>query len=323
VDRPSQLVPLSVTTDRTATVSVVIPVYNGANYLRQAIDSALGQTHPHTEVIVVNDGSTDCGRTRDIAASYGRRIRYFEKTNGGVATALNLGLREMRGQFFSWLSHDDVYYPKKIERQVAYWHQLADDRVILFSGSHIIDDRSRVTGTGPIHGLALRNSILAVLGTYVGGCSTLIPKAAFDEAGWFNEDLRNSQDIEMWLRMVMKGYRFQCMPEVLIQSRSHAEQATRTDSARHVAEVRAFYLWALQAIGARHRIENAPALFRILFMKRFTDVAPELFSQLRKDRSFLYAAAALSLGGVELVSAALARRVAGVTGRGAGAAAAE
>jgi glycosyltransferase involved in cell wall biosynthesis len=306
------------------TVSVVIPVFNGANYLRQAIDSALAQTYPYAEVIVVNDGSDDGGRTRDIALSYNSRIRYFEKSNGGGASALNLGINEMRGTFFCWLSHDDVYYPEKIERQVAYWQQLADHRVVLFSGSHFIDDRSRVTGTAPIHRLALRNSILAVLGTYVSGCSTMIPKAAFDETGSFNEDLRNTPDVEMWLRMVMKGYRFQYMPEVLIQSRCHAEQVTMIYSARHAAELRAFYQWALQTIGARHRIENARALFQILFMKRLTDVASELFLQLRRDRSSLYAAAALGLGGIELVSAALARRVAALTGmRGAGAAAAE
>ena len=60
-------------------VSIVIPVYNGANYLREAIDSALAQTYPHLEVIVVNDGSNDGGKTREVALSFGDRIRYFEK----------------------------------------------------------------------------------------------------------------------------------------------------------------------------------------------------------------------------------------------------
>ena len=77
-------------------VSIVIPVYNGANYMREAIDSALAQTYKNIEVIVVNDGSTD--NTDEIAKSYGDKIRYFKKENGGVATALNLGIREMRGE---------------------------------------------------------------------------------------------------------------------------------------------------------------------------------------------------------------------------------
>ena len=82
-------------------VSLIIPVYNGSNYLREAIESALAQTYPCCEVIVINDGSTDQGATEAIALSYGERIRYFSKANGGVASALNLGLREMRGSFFS------------------------------------------------------------------------------------------------------------------------------------------------------------------------------------------------------------------------------
>ena len=98
-------------------ITILIPVYNGANYLREAIDSALGQTYENCEVIVVNDGSMDGGQTRRIAQSYGTRIRYFEKPNGGVAQALNFGVQQMRGEYFSWLSHDDVLCPAKIEQE--------------------------------------------------------------------------------------------------------------------------------------------------------------------------------------------------------------
>src|SRR5262245_7173783 len=104
---------------RVPLVSIVIPVYNGSPYLREAINSALAQTYPNLEVIVVNDGSTDDGETARIACSYGKRIRYFAQDNGGVASALNRGLEKMQGEFFSWLSHDDMYTPDKIEKQVA------------------------------------------------------------------------------------------------------------------------------------------------------------------------------------------------------------
>ena len=71
-------------------VSIIIPVYNGGNYLSEAVESALGQTYTNCEVLVVNDGSDDQGATARIAASYGDRIRYFEKENGGVASASEL-----------------------------------------------------------------------------------------------------------------------------------------------------------------------------------------------------------------------------------------
>jgi len=129
-------------------ISVIIPVYNGANYLREAVESALAQTHPDVEVIVVNDGSNDGGATHDVALSFRSRIRYIEKANGGVASALNAGIREMRGDFFSWLSHDDVFYPEKLARQVAHLRRLNDDKAISFCNYHEIDSASRVTGPG-------------------------------------------------------------------------------------------------------------------------------------------------------------------------------
>ena len=101
---------------RKPLVSIVIPVYNGANYLRQAIESALGQTWENCEILVVNDGSDDGGDTEQAALEFKDRIRYFRKENGGVASALNYGIQRMQGEYFSWLSHDDWYYPDKIER---------------------------------------------------------------------------------------------------------------------------------------------------------------------------------------------------------------
>ena len=101
-------------------VTIVIPVYNGSNYLAEAIDSALAQTYKNIEILVINDGSNDNGATEKIAKSYGNKIRYFKKENGGVATALNLGIEKMSGEYFSWLSHDDLYYPEKIEKQIKF-----------------------------------------------------------------------------------------------------------------------------------------------------------------------------------------------------------
>src|SRR5271155_3815826 len=102
-------------------VSIIMPMYNGANYMRQAIDSALNQTWPSTEVIFVNDGLNDGGETDRIARSYGDRVRYVEKQTGGVASALNTGLEVMDGDVFCRLSHDDLHVPTKTEEQVARW----------------------------------------------------------------------------------------------------------------------------------------------------------------------------------------------------------
>ena len=116
-------------------VSIVIPVYNGANYLHESIDSALAQTYPNLEILVVNDGSTDDGATEAIALSYGDKIRYFCKENGGVSSALNLGIRNMTGDYFSWLSHDDAYEPEKVADSVSLLSALEQrDRILAMCG---------------------------------------------------------------------------------------------------------------------------------------------------------------------------------------------
>lgn len=114
----------------------------------------------------------------------------------------------------------------------------------------------------------------------------------------------------------MKGYRLRYMPDVLIQSRSHAQQGTRTDAVRHATESRAFYSWALTFVGLRHRTENARSLFRILFMKRLPSAVRELFWLLRRDRSSLFAVGSMGAGAFDFVSAALARRLFGPDVRG-------
>ena len=93
-------------------VSIIIPVYNGEDYLEEAIKSALNQTYKNLEIIVVDDGSKD--KTGKICEKYINKIKYLKKENGGVATALNLAIENMTGEYFSWLSHDNLYYKNKI-----------------------------------------------------------------------------------------------------------------------------------------------------------------------------------------------------------------
>ena len=221
----------------TPKVSIVIPVYNGSDYLSQAIDSALAQTYSAiSEIIVVNDGSNDGGATEDIALSYGDKVRYFFKENGGVASALNTAIHQMRGDYFSWLSHDDLYYPDKVESQVqsllveespktilygdyaVFWNTPDEVREIRLA--HLPPDRFRyfLTTMNALH-----------------GCTLLVPKSAFDECGLFSERLRTTQDYDLWFRLAGK-YQFRHIPKLLVKARQHAEQGSIRMSSIALAE---------------------------------------------------------------------------------------
>lgn len=206
-------------------VTIVIPVYNGSDYLAEAIDSALAQTYRNTEILVVNDGSNDDGATEQVAKSYGDRIRYVSKRNGGVASALNFGISEMRGEYFSWLSHDDLYVPQKVEREMDAIRRSGDSRTIVYSNFEVF---SAGHPSIPMYLKQIRPEQFRYWITAensLHGCTLLIPKAAFTECGLFDETLRTTQDYDLWFRMA-ETYRFTLLPDILVKARSHPEQGT-------------------------------------------------------------------------------------------------
>lgn len=220
----------------TPKVSIVIPVYNGADYLRESIDSALAQTYSNLEILVVNDGSCDDGATEAIALSYGDRIRYFKKENGGVSSALNCGIQNMSGEYFSWLSHDDRYDPQKVERSVAYLGTFEKrDRLLAMCGGYYIDKNSKhirdmhfdFAADTVYSGLDVVAHILKH--GVLDACCLLIPKTAFDECGLFDEELRFNQDALMWYRIFCADYGLVVKDDDKhVAYRLHAAQTSKT-----------------------------------------------------------------------------------------------
>ncbi len=211
-------------------VSIIIPVYNGSKYIREAIDSALHQTYRNFEVIVINDGSNDNGKTDEIVKSYKNKIRYFYKENGGVASALNLGIKVMDGEYFSWLSHDDVYLLNKLELQINYLQNKENrKKIILYGNCQLIDCDSNFIRDHIIKPVSDDKIIFSLIKySYIHGGTLLIPRSAFNEAGLFNEKLLTTQDYDLWFRFLKVGYKFEHIPEMLIRYRIHPDQGTRT-----------------------------------------------------------------------------------------------
>jgi hypothetical protein len=206
-------------------VTIVIPVFNGARYLAEAIDSALAQTYKHIEVVVINDGSTDGGNTESVALSFGERIRYYHKPNGHVASALNFGIRHMRGEYFSWLSHDDLYKPTKIETQIRAIARLGP-KTVVYGDFETLDQVSQVVTPIRVEDVPPESFRYWIARTSaLHGCTLLIPKLCLEAAGLFNESLRTTQDYDMWFRMA-RFCRFIHLPGIVVTSRQHSEQGT-------------------------------------------------------------------------------------------------
>ena len=239
-------------------VSIVIPVYNGGNYMQEAIDSALAQTYQNIEVIVVNDGSKDNGETDRIAKSYGDRIHYFDKPNGGVATALNLGIEKMTGEYFSWLSHDDKYKPQKIEFQIRELEKLEDKTTLLYGGYQNFSDEHGVFETIDFCKMyskeELETHVFPVFHLALNGCTLLIHKSHFDRVGMFDPQLPTTQDYDLWFRM----FRWQtphCMPGCQVLSRSHPEQGSKALIDIHTNETESLWKKCILLLTDQEMIE--------------------------------------------------------------------
>jgi len=239
-------------------VSIIIPVFNGSNYLNDAIDSALSQEYDNIEVLVIDDGSTDNGQTENIAIGYGACIRYFHKSNGGVATALNLGITEMKGEYFSWLSHDDIYYPTKISEQIKLLESLENKRDIVFSGFDVVnDEKQKLNRILPLERYSkakLEVPLFALFRGMISGCSLLIHKSHFDKHGLFREDLPTTQDFDMWFR-IMRNQPSRICSGVSHKVRVHEMQKSRQHGNAHNRESNTLWIGIMEALDDEEKIQ--------------------------------------------------------------------
>jgi GT2 family glycosyltransferase len=185
-------------------VSVLIPAYNAERFVGRAIESALAQTVPVLEVIVVDDGSTD--GTVAAAAAFGDRVKVISKPNGGPASARNLAARHARGDWLATLDADDWWFSYKNEIQ------LADSGHADIGMSHCrFDHRNdRPPAEVTFQDLWRYN--------WIGNSTVMLRRTVFDRVGGFNEDRRliSVEDYNLWLRIAAAGVRIHTCDHILV-----------------------------------------------------------------------------------------------------------
>ena len=215
-------------------VSIVIPVYNAEQYLDECIHSALDQTYSNTEIIAVDDGSTDS--SAEMLKGYADRVRVFSKPNGGTASALNHGYRKMTGDWFKWLSADDALKPHAVGALAGAARSLGwpDDR-IFYARYDFVDDRGKRAGRlrsiEPDHNGKTdfeRNAIL-LHHFYGNGNTSMFHRSIFERCGLFDEKIGFAEDYEFWLRCcLLHGCGMHLVLRNIARSRVHSTQLTRT-----------------------------------------------------------------------------------------------
>ena len=215
-------------------VSVVIPLYNSELTVLESIHSVLGQTYSNLEILVVNDGSTDDG-PRLIESIDDSRITIIHQKNRGLAGARNTGIRSASGSIISFLDSDDTWYPSKIQKHVEHLKN-SPSVGISYSGSEFIDARSKSLGIYQSPRLYNISPELILCRNPVGNGSCVVVRRqvlddirytadyyGYQEEYWFDEELRQSEDIECWLRMAVKSlYIFEGLPDILTKYRIHS-----------------------------------------------------------------------------------------------------
>jgi glycosyltransferase involved in cell wall biosynthesis len=205
-------------------VSVIIPTYNRAWILKEAVDSVLAQHFQDYELIVVDDGSTD--DTGFLLADYGRRLIVVRQPNLGVSAARNAGIKEARGQYLAFLDSDDLWLPDKLEVQVAYLAQNSDvqicqtEEIWIRNGVQVNPKRRHRKPSGMIFKRSLELCL-------VSPSAVMMNRRLLSDVGLFDENLPACEDYDLWLRISCR-YPVHLIERPLIVKRGgHADQLSR------------------------------------------------------------------------------------------------
>ncbi len=215
-------------------VSVVIPAYNAARFLPEAIESVRRQTRPVHQIIVVDDGSTD--DTKQVVAGLGQDVTYVHQANAGVSSARNRGIQEATGDIVAFLDADDRWLPEKSEKQLAVFERnpqvglVGTDRCDVDTKDQVIlDSLFRKQGLHDefveLAGSPLMDAFgRLILINFLPTSSVMVSKRALDNVGGFASDIRYGEDLELWARIAAR-YPLVCLPDVLVLYRLHDSNA--------------------------------------------------------------------------------------------------
>lgn len=241
------------------TVDAVIPVYNGAQYIKQALDSVVTQTHAPTTIYVIDDGSTD--GTAEIVKHYSSLIpiQYIHQENKGLSAARNTGIQLCTSTYVALLDADDVWLPNKLAAQLQVFQSSELKNLgLVYCQYSIIDGQGQDTSSfyifhidQTIRGQVFDN-IVPANKIASSGSGVLIKRACFNQIGLFNESLTALEDWDMWLRIAQQ-YDLDFTTETLVKIRRHGQNMQGDTVHMFTNRLKFFDLW-IQRLGSQQPI---------------------------------------------------------------------
>jgi glycosyltransferase involved in cell wall biosynthesis len=208
-------------------ISVIIPTYNRASFVEKALQSVLQQTHPPLEIIVVDDGSTD--HTENILNPYLKNISYIKQQNRGVSAARNLGIKQANEQWIAFLDSDDLWKPKKLQKQIQAIEKKDDYKICYTNeewrrnGQWKNQKKIHQKYSGWIYEKCLPLCILSP-------SSVIIHKSVFSEVGLFDENMPACEDYDLWLRITLKYPALFVDEKLIVKQAGDWEQLSKNHS---------------------------------------------------------------------------------------------
>ncbi len=218
-------------------VSVIMPAFNSARFVAQAIESVLAQTYPSFELIVINDGSTD--ETEQILVPYEHQIRLIHQPNQGASVARNTGIQAAQGKYILFVDADDIIPAHKLVTQVALLEANPDLGLVYSGWQYVTEDGLHITGEirPGKEGNLLKDLLLRRFFCVIG--SPLVRREWLDKVGFFDPSLALAEDTDLWTRLAYAGCHFGYINEPLYQYRMvtsslthHVERQIKNEFAR-------------------------------------------------------------------------------------------
>lgn len=268
--------------DKHPLVSIVIPVFNKANFIRETLESALGQTYQRVELVLINDGSTDDSLEilSDYAIKYPHQIRLIDSPNRGVSAATNLGIQAAKGDYFQFLDADDLLSPAKIERQLALLQGHGPEVIATCEWLNFSDNRNQSTPVpyGVFREFASGLDLLLRFWNYqemMAISSYLVHRSLIEKAGPWREDLQINQDGEFFARVLVRAGKVVYEPQGKVYYRKPgASNVSQQKGARAMVHLLRSYHSYQQVVLAVEDSDRMRVALKKVYQKFLYDVYP-------------------------------------------------